>query len=93
MDSVGPPLIPMILAVGSLCINISKYTRFRSRNRYDPIEVHFESQPFIVLLMITLAMIQFGTALALIIVSYLVMGESMDMLIYSIWAAAWVRIY
>lgn len=90
MDSLGPPLIPLILALCSLFVNIRKCSRVGFRNRYESLEELNQGRPFISLLMITLAVIQFGTSLALVIVAYLVLGETMDLLIYSMWGVAWV---
>lgn len=91
LDSVGPPLIPLILAVSSLFLNTRKCSRLGTRGRYDSVDdMHQEGRPFISLLMITLAVIQFGTSLALVIVAYLMLGETMDMVIYGMWGLAWV---
>jgi hypothetical protein len=79
LDTVGPPLIPLILAVSSLG-NIRKCYLGSEPDK-----------PFISLLMITLAVIQFGTCLALVIVAYLVFGDSVDMIVYSMWGLSWVR--
>jgi hypothetical protein len=91
MDSVGPPVIPFILAVSSLFLNVRKCFRCRARGRFDSVdESHQERRPFVSLLMMTFAVIQFGTSLALAVAAYLMLENTLDVFIYSMWGFAWV---
>jgi hypothetical protein len=90
LDSVGPPVIPFVLAVSSFFLNVRKCSLSGARGRYDSDELHQDARPFVSLLMMTFAMIQFGTSLALAIAAYLMLEETLDVFIYAMWGSAWV---